>query len=106
MAMRQSAVAHPSPLPGSEAKQETTTVWVLDLADQVQRRCQGGVAFVPFGWAHFAWMRCNVLRRFDFAQQFRCVAADAVVMDFAQLDLAFRIDHESTTQCQTLFFDQ
>nr|GEU28309.1 hypothetical protein [Tanacetum cinerariifolium] len=37
--------------------------------------------------------------------QFRRVAADAVVVHFHDLDLAFRIDHEGAAQCQAFFFD-
>ncbi|CAM2152831.1 protein of unknown function [Pararobbsia alpina] len=51
-------------------------------------------------------MRRDVLRCLNLAQQFRCVTADAVVVDFAQLDLAFRVDHERAAQCQAFFFDQ
>ena len=41
---------------------------VLDLADQIQRGLQGAVAGGPFGRAHFARMRGDVLRGPHLAQ--------------------------------------
>jgi hypothetical protein len=60
----------------------------------------------PLGGANFTRVRCDVLRGLHLAQQFAGVAANAVVVDFAQLDLAFRVDHEGTAQSQAFFFDQ
>src|SRR5471032_1763954 len=77
----------------------------LDLADQVQRWGQRGGAFGPFSRADFAWVRSDVQGGFDFAQQFRRVAADAVVVHFHQFDVAFRIDDEGAAQRQAFFFD-
>src|SRR5690606_5485139 len=68
-----------------------------DLADQVQRRCQGGVAFFPLGRAHFTRVCSNVLGCFYLAQQFACVTADAASIHFDDLDLAIRVDDEGAT---------
>ncbi|MPM79922.1 hypothetical protein SDC9_126965 [bioreactor metagenome] len=50
-------------------------------------------------------MRGDVLGGLDLAQQFGSVTADAQVVDFGDLDLAFRIDDEGAAQCQTFRFD-
>jgi hypothetical protein len=47
----------------------------------------------------------DVLGGLDLAQQFAGVAADAVVMDLAQLDLALGVDHEGAAQRQALVLD-
>src|SRR5471032_2080851 len=78
----------------------------LDLADQVQGRSQGGLAFFPLGWAHFARVSSNVLSSLDFAQQLGSVTANAAIVQFNNFDLAFRVDHEGATVCQASFFDQ
>jgi hypothetical protein len=53
------------------------------------------------------WPGCagHVLRGLDLAHQFAGVTADAVVVDLAQLDLAFGVDQEGAAQGQALFFD-
>src|SRR5882757_122168 len=78
----------------------------LDLADQIQRWRQSLGARGPLGWAHFARMRSNVLRGLYLAQQFLGVTADAEVMNFGNLDHAFRIHHEGTAQRKAGVFDQ
>jgi hypothetical protein len=50
-------------------------------------------------------VRGHVLGGLDLAQQFAGVAADAVVVHLAQLDLAFGVDHEGAAQRQALLFD-
>ena len=47
----------------------------------------------------------DVLRGLHLAQHFGGVTADAVVVDLAQLDLAFRVDDEGAAQGQSLFFN-
>ncbi len=78
----------------------------LDLADQVQGRSQGGFAFFPLGWANFAWVSSNVLSSLDLAQQLGSVTANTAVVQFNDLDLTFRVDHEGATVSQASFFDQ
>ncbi|VXA84922.1 conserved hypothetical protein [Aeromonas veronii] len=77
----------------------------LDLAYQVQGRGQSGFAFFPFSRAHFTRVGGNVLGRFNFAQQFQCVTADAASVDLDDLDNALRVNHEGTAVSQTSFFD-
>jgi len=76
-----------------------------DLANQIERRCQGGFAFFPLGRADFARVCGNVLGRFDFAQQLGGIAADATGVDFDDLDRAGRINHEGATLGQACFLD-
>src|SRR5471032_116647 len=78
----------------------------LDLADQVQGRSQGSLAFFPLGWAHFARVSSNVLGSLDLAQQLGCVTTHAAIVQLNDFDLAFRVDHESATVSQACFFDQ
>src|SRR3546814_8458654 len=66
----------------------------LDLADQVQRRLQGLLAFLPLGRADLARVRGDVLRGLDLAQQLQRVAADALGGDLDGLDDALRVDDE------------
>src|SRR3546814_3628288 len=47
-----------------------------------------------------------VLSCLDLAQQLGSNAADAVVMDFHNLDFAFGVHNESAAQCNTFFLDQ
>ncbi|MNQ61158.1 hypothetical protein D3C85_754690 [compost metagenome] len=48
----------------------------------------------------------HVLGSLDLAQQLGSVTADTAGVDFDDLDLAFRVDHEGATVSQTGFFDQ
>ena len=57
---------------------------------------------LPFGWAHFTWVRGNVLRRFDFAHQVVCITAYAFGGDFNSLDDALWVDDEGGTVGQIL----
>src|SRR5690606_29759233 len=78
----------------------------LDLADQVQRGLQGFSTFFPLGRAHFTGVSSDVLSSLHLAQQLGSHTADAVVVHFHHLDVAFGVDHEGTAQCDALFFDQ
>src|SRR5690242_844374 len=68
-----------------------------DLADQIQRRGQSLLAFLPGSGADFARVRVDILRGLDLAQQFSRVTANAASGDLDNLDLAVRIDHEGAT---------
>ncbi len=76
----------------------------LDFAYQIQGRGQGGIAFSPFGRAHFTRVseRTGSL---DLAQQLQSVTADAASVDFNDLDDALRVDDEGTAVSQASFFD-
>src|SRR5690606_19460141 len=52
--------------------------YCLDLADQVQRRLQGLLAFLPLGRADLARVGGDVLGGLDLAQELQRVAADAL----------------------------
>src|SRR5262245_23538619 len=67
-------------------------LWVLDLADQVQRRGQRLGAFVPLGRADLARVLGDVLGSLQLAQGFLHVTSDRVVVHFGGLDDAFRVD--------------
>src|SRR5690606_6217875 len=77
----------------------------LDLADQVQRRSQGLLAFFPLGRADFARVSGGVLGSFQLAQGFADVTRDFVGVDFQGLDDAFRVDDEGATQSQAFLSD-
>ncbi|MNP11854.1 hypothetical protein D3C76_1040630 [compost metagenome] len=51
-------------------------------------------------------MGSDVLGSLDLAQQFAGVTANTAVVQFNDLDLAFRVDHEGATVSDTGFFDQ
>src|SRR5690606_26552970 len=74
----------------------------LDLADQVQRRSQSRLTFLPLGRANIARVSCNVPGCLNLAQQVLCVTADAFSSDFYCLDDTFRVNYESCTVSQTL----
>src|ERR1700743_650713 len=78
----------------------------LDLADQAERRLERLRARSPLRRAHFARMRRDILRAVHLPQQLLRIAADAVVMHFHDLDLAFRVDHEAAAQGEAGIFDQ
>src|SRR5690349_15840643 len=59
---------------GTGCPRSSSSVQLLDLADQVQRRLQGFGAFAPLGRADFTRVRGDVLGSLDLAHQFRCVA--------------------------------
>src|SRR5690606_22403929 len=67
---------------------------------------QSGFAFFPLGWANFARVSGNVLGSLHFTQQLGSIAAYTTVVQFDDLDLAFRVDHEGTAIGQAGFFDQ
>lgn len=50
-------------------------------------------------------MSGNILSRFDFAQQFRGVAANAASIDFNDLDFALGVDHEGAALGQASFLN-
>src|SRR5690606_2228831 len=93
------SVCRPGPGPGG-----VSAGAALDLADQVQRRGEGLLAFLPLRRAHLARMGGDVLGGLDLAQQVLGVAADALGGDFDRLDDAVRIDHEGRTVSQALAF--
>src|SRR6478735_8680790 len=95
--------------PGADAPGPWGERGGLDLADQVERRLQRFGAFGPLGGADFARMGSHVLGSLHAAQQFSSVAADAVVVHFDGLDLAFGVDHEGAAVSETCvftFFDE
>src|SRR6185312_3644831 len=57
-------------------------------------------------WAYFTRVRGHVLRGLDLAQQLLRVAADAVVVNFDDLDQALWIDDEGAAQRDALCLDQ
>src|SRR5690606_37009812 len=60
-----------------------------DLADQVQRRLEGLLAFLPLGRADLVRVGGDVLRGLELAQGLGDVAGDRVVVDLDGLDHAF-----------------
>src|SRR5690242_18216764 len=77
-----------------------------DLADQVERRSEGLLAFLPLGRADLVRMGGDVLRSLDLAQQLGGIAADAAGVDLDDLDLARRVDHEGAAVGDTVSLDQ
>src|SRR5690606_9120511 len=75
----------------------------LDLADQVQGRSQGLLAFFPLGRANFAWVGSGVLGSLQLAQSLAHVTSDLVGVNFDGLDHAFRVDDEGAAQGQAFF---
>src|SRR5690606_12492708 len=73
--------------------------------DQVQGRSQGLGTRLPVGGADFVRVGSNVLRSLHLADQVLGGAADATVMDFHDLDLAFRVDDEGAAHGEAFFFD-
>ena len=49
-------------------------------------------------------MRSNVLSRFHFAQQVRCITADTFSGNFDSLDNALRVNNEGRAVCQAFIF--
>src|SRR5215213_6066624 len=95
--------------PNSASRRETggrLRCELLDLADEVERRGESLLAGRPPGRADFTRVFSDVLRGLDLAQQFPGIAADAQVVDFRDLDLAFRIHDERAAQGEPLFLDQ
>lgn len=80
-------------------------VAVSDLADQVQRRLEGGLAFLPLGRAHLARVRGHVLGGLHLAHQFARVATDAVVVDLTGFDDSLGVDQEGSAQSDSLLLD-
>ncbi|CEI75455.1 Putative uncharacterized protein [Pseudomonas aeruginosa] len=78
---------------------------VLDLADQVQGRSEGLLAFLPLGRADFARVGGGVLGGLQLAHGLADVTGDLVGVDLDGLDHAFRVDHEGTAQGQAFFRD-
>ena len=76
----------------------------LDFADQVQRWSQSSFAFFPFSRANFAWVGSNILSRFDFTQQVRCVTADTFSGNFDSLDDTLWVNNEGGTVSQAFIF--
>ena len=77
----------------------------LDLADQIERRGQRGITFVPLGRADFVRMGGGVLGGLQLAQGFGDVTGDFVGVHFNGLDHAVRVDHEGATQGQAFCID-
>ena len=63
----------------------------LDLADQVQRRGQGLLAFLPLGRAHLVRVGGGELGSLQLAQGLGHVTGDLVGVDLQGLDHAFRV---------------
>src|SRR5690606_27344210 len=63
-----------------------------DLADQVQRRLQGLLAFLPLGRADLVRVGGDVLGGLELAQGLADVAGDRVVVDLHGLDHALGVD--------------
>lgn len=77
----------------------------LDLTYEVDARLECFSALLPLRGANFTIVRSNEESGFYLAEEFVGVTADAVVLNFGNLDLAFGVYEESTAVSETFFFD-
>jgi hypothetical protein len=80
--------------------------YMLDLADEVDRRRKRFAAFFPLGRANLTGMLAHVDRCFDLADEFNRIAANAFTSDFHDLDDAVWVDYEGRTVGKALAFAQ
>ena len=77
----------------------------LDFPYEVDAWFQCFGALFPLGRANFTRMVGHEEGGFYLADEFVGISADAVVLDFGNLYLAFRIDEESAAIRHTVFFN-
>src|SRR4051794_4583165 len=82
-----------------------TTESELDFTDEIETWLQGLGARSPLGWANFVRVRGHELCSLSLAEKLFSVTADAVVLNFSDLDLTFWIDKEGSAISEAFFFD-
>ena len=78
----------------------------LDFSNEVDAGFKCFSALFPFSGAHFTGVRSYELSSCNFANEFLSVTADAVILNFSNLDFAFWVYHEGATVSHSSLFDE
>ena len=78
----------------------------LDFSNEVDAGFECLSALFPLSGAHFTGVRSYELSSCNLANEFLSVTADAVILNFSNLDFAFWVYYEGATVSHSSFFDE